>query len=57
MEREKLNNYFSFPKLLDLSSYVQKKEENNLNCQYELSGVVVHQGDAYGGHYYSYIKD
>jgi ubiquitin C-terminal hydrolase len=28
-----------------------------LNCQYELSGVVVHQGDAYGGHYYSYIKD
>jgi hypothetical protein len=27
------------------------------NCQYELTGVVVHTGVADGGHYYSYIKE
>jgi ubiquitin C-terminal hydrolase len=26
-------------------------------CEYELVGVLCHQGEATAGHYYSYIRD
>jgi ubiquitin carboxyl-terminal hydrolase 9/24 len=29
----------------------------NQDCQYKLVGIVVHSGQANGGHYYSYIQD
>ncbi|KAF9350177.1 hypothetical protein BGX34_001374 [Mortierella sp. NVP85] len=32
-------------------------QENSLNSQYNLVGVLVHTGTADSGHYYSYIKD
>jgi ubiquitin carboxyl-terminal hydrolase 9/24 len=32
-------------------------EDRNQDCSYKLVGIVVHSGQANGGHYYSYIQD
>ena len=69
MQRVKLNDYFEFPSDLDMSKYTQeylnkaaKSAEFKLKYpadyyNYELVGVVVHNGTADSGHYYSYIKE
>uniref|UniRef100_A0A2K5QGA4 ubiquitinyl hydrolase 1 n=1 Tax=Cebus imitator TaxID=2715852 RepID=A0A2K5QGA4_CEBIM len=80
-EREcaiKFNDYFEFPRKLDMGPYtvvgVEKLENDNVNSEnqllkqkeqpenettgstkYRLVGVLVHSGQASGGHYYSYI--
>lgn len=80
-EREcaiKFNDYFEFPRELDMEPYtvagVAKLEgdevplesqvmpenfptesESNDSSRYRLVGVLVHSGQASGGHYYSYI--
>lgn len=73
-EREcaiKFNDYFEFPRELDMEPYtvmgVAKLEgdeaplesrvsgEDNSSSLYRLVGVLVHSGQASGGHYYSYI--
>ncbi|ERE73744.1 putative ubiquitin carboxyl-terminal hydrolase FAF-X isoform 2 [Cricetulus griseus] len=80
-EREcaiKFNDYFEFPRELDMEPYtvagVTKLEGDSLNLQthiikqneqpetviaestrYRLVGILVHSGQANGGHYYSYI--
>ncbi|KAM6149271.1 ubiquitin carboxyl-terminal hydrolase 9X-like [Rhynchocyon petersi] len=81
-EREcaiKFNDYFEFPRELDMEPYtvagVAKLEGDNINLvshliqqhneesrsktsrstKYRLVGVLVHSGQANGGHYYSYI--
>lgn len=67
----KFNDYFEFPRVLDMEPYTVSglaKLEGEVieigdNCQansetitkYELTGIVVHSGQASGGHYYSYI--
>ncbi|KAG8178428.1 hypothetical protein JTE90_019137 [Oedothorax gibbosus] len=66
----KFNDYFEFPREFDMEPYTVKGlakiegeiiEENfnvdNESCctKYKLSGIVVHSGQASGGHYYSYI--
>ncbi|XP_075145926.1 ubiquitin carboxyl-terminal hydrolase-like faf isoform X2 [Haematobia irritans] len=66
----KFNDYFEFPRLLDMEPYTVSglaKLEGEVievgdNCQtndectkYELTGIVVHSGQASGGHYFSYI--
>nr|XP_027204063.1 probable ubiquitin carboxyl-terminal hydrolase FAF-X [Dermatophagoides pteronyssinus] len=67
----KFNDYFEFPRLLNMEPYtvngLARKEgeiieeddlnnqEQNLSTEYELNGIVVHSGQASGGHYYSYI--
>uniref|UniRef100_A0A0K8W252 ubiquitinyl hydrolase 1 n=1 Tax=Bactrocera latifrons TaxID=174628 RepID=A0A0K8W252_BACLA len=66
----KFNDYFEFPRVLDMEPYTVSglaKLEGEVievgdNCQsngettkYELSGIVVHSGQASGGHYFSYI--
>lgn len=64
----KFNDYFEFPRLLDMEPYtvsgLAKLEgevdydgnENPQECtKYQLTGIVVHSGQASGGHYYSYI--
>eukprot|EP01035_Chromulina_nebulosa_P018175 gene18175-23833_t len=65
--REKVNDFFPFPKILDMYPYTREgimhNNEENSNCypasfyQYELGGIVVHTGTADSGHYFSYIKD
>lgn len=66
----KFNDYFEFPRDLDMEPYtvsgLAKLEGEIIDCdymeansdtctKYQLSGIVVHSGQASGGHYYSYI--
>lgn len=84
----KFNDYFEFPRELDMEPYTvqglakaegqleEKKKrklwtdrfsgttvDDELNdveqngTKYSLSGIIVHMGQANGGHYYSYIKN
>ncbi|XP_066261614.1 ubiquitin carboxyl-terminal hydrolase 9X [Euwallacea similis] len=67
----KFNDYFEFPRELDMEPYtvsgLAKIEGEIIDCDldpnaidvctnYRLSGIVVHSGQASGGHYYSYIR-
>lgn len=73
-EREtaiKFNDYFEFPRILDMQPYTVnglaqiegEVIEDDLSTsqkeytRYELNGIVVHSGQASGGHYYSFILD
>ncbi|PSN47507.1 putative ubiquitin carboxyl-terminal hydrolase FAF-X [Blattella germanica] len=66
----KFNDYFEFPRDLDMDPYtvsgLAKLEGEMIDCdydeiskdictKYQLTGIVVHSGQASGGHYYSYI--
>ncbi|XP_050542237.1 probable ubiquitin carboxyl-terminal hydrolase FAF-X isoform X2 [Daktulosphaira vitifoliae] len=68
----KFNDYFEFPRHLDMEPYTvsglakiegeiidcdYNESENENNTKYQLTGIVVHSGQASGGHYYSYIQD
>ncbi|KAI2802763.1 putative ubiquitin carboxyl-terminal hydrolase FAF-X [Blomia tropicalis] len=72
-EREtaiKFNDYFEFPRILDMQPYTVNglaqiegeviEEDLSIgtieDTQYELNGIVVHSGQASGGHYYSFIQ-
>lgn len=61
-ERIKLNDNFEFPLELDMKSYLNiedtnKKTNIELETNYELYALVIHRGNPYGGHYFSYIRD
>lgn len=67
----KFNDYFEFPRSLDMEPYtvgglakiegevidddIDTSNGINTSTKYELCGIVVHSGQATGGHYYSYI--
>lgn len=66
----KFNDYFEFPRDLDMEPYtvmgLAKQEGEMIDCdydeiskdvctKYQLTGIVVHSGQASGGHYYSYV--
>ena len=68
----KFNDYFEFPRELDMEPYtvagLARRENEAVDCEpedlddtivrkYKLRGMVVHSGQASGGHYYSFIKD
>lgn len=70
MERKKINDYFEFPLNLNLRPWAKQNlfeiegrslaeadihPENYYN--YNLAGVLVHNGTAESGHYYSFIKN
>ena len=60
MVKYKLNDYFEFPKELDMFPYTQEYMNNNSikkQNMYDLNGVVIHTGTSESGHYYSLIKD
>lgn len=52
-----------YDEFIDLGNYILKdenkfeKNNENDNYNYELFGVLVHDGNAEGGHYYVYIKE
>ncbi|KAK2821211.1 hypothetical protein Q7C36_020554 [Tachysurus vachellii] len=53
--KKKLNTYISFPEVLDMSPFLEAKEEK---CMYELSAVLIHRGvSAYSGHYIAHVRD
>ncbi|BES97389.1 ubiquitin carboxyl-terminal hydrolase [Nesidiocoris tenuis] len=65
----KFNDYFEFPRVLDMEPYTVSglaKLEGEMDCEvadgskepttkYNLTGIIVHSGQASGGHYYSYV--
>lgn len=48
----KVNDYFEFPYELDISKYTTEPQQKQI---YELTGVVIHNGIADAGHYYSLL--
>jgi hypothetical protein len=53
----KINDRFSFPGVLDLSSVcTDVKESEKLSTIYDLQAVVVHVGEYGSGHYYAYVR-
>jgi len=67
----KINDYFSFPHSIDMRPWSQEGLHSNTDeavsettfphyedwyYQYSLVGILVHNGSADSGHYYSYIK-
>src|SRR5579859_7468652 len=65
--RIKVNDYFQFPRSIDLFPYtlghVEMLEKGiskypmETAIVYDLVGVLIHTGTADSGHYYSYIRD
>ncbi|VVC40180.1 Hypothetical protein CINCED_3A020619 [Cinara cedri] len=68
----KFNDYFEFPRHLDMEPYTVSglakiegeiidcdydESQDEIHTKYQLTGIVVHSGQASGGHYYSYIQD
>jgi ubiquitin carboxyl-terminal hydrolase 40 len=53
-ERKKVNDRLEFGLELDMSAFT---EEENENSKYELQTVLIHIGNAHGGHYHAYIRD
>ena len=66
-KRTKVNDYFQFPREIDLFPYTMKhiemqdqhieRPQEETKIMYDLVGVLVHTGTAESGHYYSYIRD
>uniref|UniRef100_A0A8B9J652 Ubiquitin carboxyl-terminal hydrolase 48 n=1 Tax=Astyanax mexicanus TaxID=7994 RepID=A0A8B9J652_ASTMX len=53
--KKKLNTFISFPEVLDMSPFLEAKDEK---CTYELSAVLIHRGvSAYSGHYIAHVRD
>ena len=55
MERIKLNSYLKFPFELDMKDYLIE-DNKEINTEYELTGITIHDGMAEFGHYYDLIK-
>jgi hypothetical protein len=56
MIRNKINNYCELPKVIDMTSFYDGVEVDS-DLTYELSGMIIHEGNSEFGHYYSIIKD
>lgn len=53
----KINDYFEYPKEIDLTPYLSPHSEQlKRNNKYILFSVIVHSGSIASGHYYAYIR-
>ncbi|TID26192.1 hypothetical protein CANINC_002819 [Pichia inconspicua] len=53
----KINDRYEFSELLDLKPYISKTSEfYDEDWEYQLHGVLIHQGDVSVGHYYAMIR-
>lgn len=61
MQRSKINDRFEFPRILDMNEYnvafMDESGDEREPDLFDLTGVLVHNGTAETGHYYSYIRD
>ena len=56
MVRNKINSYCELPKKIDITSYYDGVEVDS-DLTFDLTGMVIHEGNSDFGHYYSIIKD
>ncbi|KAM0514975.1 hypothetical protein ACHAPE_006297 [Trichoderma viride] len=61
-QRSKINDYFSFPRTIDMRPYTidhlrDPAADAGQADIFELVGVLVHSGTAESGHYYSFIRE
>ena len=42
---------------MKLSNTINKAYKNSCDYPYELHAIIIHEGDAMSGHYYTYVKD
>ncbi|KAL7930517.1 hypothetical protein V8C35DRAFT_312875 [Trichoderma chlorosporum] len=61
-QRNKVNDYFTFPTKIDMRPYTidhlsNPTDASQQNDMFELVGILVHAGTAESGHYYSYIRE
>lgn len=61
LQRSKINDYFTFPRLLDMRPYkiehLSDSSDDTPEDIFELVGILVHSGTAESGHYYSFIRE
>lgn len=61
LQRNKINDYFSFPLSIDMRPYkvehLMNTGEDVAEDSFELVGILVHSGTAESGHYYSYVRE
>ncbi|RKF60923.1 putative ubiquitin hydrolase [Erysiphe neolycopersici] len=61
LQRNKINDHFSFPNKIDMNPYKVEYLMNDSEVISEdifvLVGILVHSGTAESGHYYSYIRE
>ena len=53
---KKINDYFEFPKEINLEPFMDKNADHSIPYFYELYGVLVHSGTVQAGHYYAYLR-
>jgi ubiquitin C-terminal hydrolase len=54
---EKINAHYKYYESIDLSKYISNVNANNKQQhKYQLLSVLVHKGNVYDGHYYTYIR-
>jgi len=54
---KKINDFFEFPDFIDLHEFFAEDVQGScFNAEYELFGIIVHQGTVDYGHYYAYIR-
>ena len=58
LKKVKINDYYEFPQILDMSKYVMddKSNGNNDKNEFLLKSVIVHMGNTEQGHYYAFIR-
>ena len=56
MIKNKINNYCELPMKIDMTSYYDGVEVDS-DLTFDLSGMIIHEGNSEFGHYYSIIKD
>ncbi|KAF4731048.1 hypothetical protein FOZ63_027896, partial [Perkinsus olseni] len=56
MDMQKVNEYFQFGDVLDMSPYLYEAPSNPADSEYVLHTVLVHNGNVYGGHYYAFVR-
>ena len=61
--RLKIQDRFELPTQLDLRKYTDAGQSDSARplpasyFEYELKGIVVHTGNAFAGHYFSFVKE
>ena len=58
LKKVKINDYYEFPQILDMSKYIMEDKSNGISDKNEflLKSVIVHMGNTEQGHYYAFIR-